>query len=339
MFDKTPATPAAPAEKASAPAHDIVIHAMPREFYGKEASVNENAKPREEVKPIVPPPVPTPPQPQVMKVANLAPPPAHTAPRRSWLGVVAVSVFFIAVLGVGGYFAYVRVMDAQEQQRQAEEAARKAEDERQQLEEDRQKAEEAARQAALTPTPGKDTDSDGLTDIEELLYGTDPREPDSDKDTFLDGNEVFHRYHPLGDAPATLLDTGAVRELTEALYPYTLFYPSTWSVALDRDNLGVTFKSSRQASILVRWEEKSASLTLADWFAAKDTGTDADEMKETLTKLGYYGLVAENDRTAYLDVGDAVVTMVYDLGEKNQIEYLQTFQMMVNSLEVVEVTE
>ena len=80
-------------------------------------------------------------------------------------------------------------------------------------------AEEAAR-AAATPVPGKDTDSDGLTDVEELLYGTNFRDPDSDEDTFLDGNEVFHRYHPLGVAPSTLIDTGAVKIFGDAGYAY-----------------------------------------------------------------------------------------------------------------------
>ena len=48
--------------------------------------------------------------------------------------------------------------------------------------------------------PGTDTDSDGLTDLEEsLIYQTNPRLPDTDRDGFLDGNEVFHLYNPNGE--------------------------------------------------------------------------------------------------------------------------------------------
>lgn len=44
----------------------------------------------------------------------------------------------------------------------------------------------------LTFTTGsKDTDSDGLTDLDEInMYGTDPGNPDSDGDTLLDGDEI-----------------------------------------------------------------------------------------------------------------------------------------------------
>ena len=39
--------------------------------------------------------------------------------------------------------------------------------------------------------PVLDTDSDGLTDADELIYGTDPLNPDTDNDMLWDGDEVF----------------------------------------------------------------------------------------------------------------------------------------------------
>lgn len=45
-----------------------------------------------------------------------------------------------------------------------------------------------------------DTDLDGLTDRDEVkVFKTDPNNPDSDGDTFLDGNEVRAGYDPKGD--------------------------------------------------------------------------------------------------------------------------------------------
>jgi len=43
-----------------------------------------------------------------------------------------------------------------------------------------------------------DTDNDGLTDVDEAKYGTDPLNSDSDGDTYLDGAEVKSGYNPLG---------------------------------------------------------------------------------------------------------------------------------------------
>ena len=44
-----------------------------------------------------------------------------------------------------------------------------------------------------------DSDNDGLDDVEELVvYKTDPKNPDSDFDGYLDGEEVANNYNPLG---------------------------------------------------------------------------------------------------------------------------------------------
>ncbi|MBI1908529.1 hypothetical protein HYS28_03935 [Candidatus Uhrbacteria bacterium] len=252
--------------------------------------------------------------------------------------MVVIAVIAMMIIAAGAYAASVIIASVKEQQRLTELELQRAE---QEAEAERERAEALAEAAAQAEEEAeevaKDTDSDGLTDIEELLYGTNFREPDSDKDSYLDGNEVFHRYHPLGDAPATLLDTGAVKVFEDALYPFTMYYPSSWSTSLDETNMTVAFRSSRQASITVEWEEKPADETLADWYDASHTDRASGDLKEILTKEGYYGLTTADDRTAYLDFGgDAVITLTYDLGSRTQVEYLQTFQMMVNSLTMVE---
>lgn len=43
-----------------------------------------------------------------------------------------------------------------------------------------------------------DTDSDGLSNEEEETYGTDPDNPDTDGDSYPDGQEVKAGYNPLG---------------------------------------------------------------------------------------------------------------------------------------------
>lgn len=44
----------------------------------------------------------------------------------------------------------------------------------------------------------KDTDNDGLSDVMESYYGTNPNKADSDGDGFKDGEEVDNGYNPLG---------------------------------------------------------------------------------------------------------------------------------------------
>lgn len=44
-----------------------------------------------------------------------------------------------------------------------------------------------------------DSDNDGLPDYLEPFYGTDPGNPDTDKDGFKDGEEVEKGYNPAGE--------------------------------------------------------------------------------------------------------------------------------------------
>lgn len=44
-----------------------------------------------------------------------------------------------------------------------------------------------------------DTDSDGLLDIYETIYGSDINQQDTDNDTYKDGEEVINNYSPIGE--------------------------------------------------------------------------------------------------------------------------------------------
>ncbi len=49
-----------------------------------------------------------------------------------------------------------------------------------------------------TIDPKLDSDHDGLTDLQEIAYRTDPYNPDTDGDGYFDGQEVKTGYSPLG---------------------------------------------------------------------------------------------------------------------------------------------
>lgn len=45
----------------------------------------------------------------------------------------------------------------------------------------------------------KDSDNDGLIDVREEFYGTNPYHPDSDGDGYSDGFEILNGYNPMGE--------------------------------------------------------------------------------------------------------------------------------------------
>jgi cytoskeletal protein RodZ len=188
----------------------------------------------------------------------------------------------------------------------------------------------------VTARPGTDSDSDGLTDVEEQsIYGTDPFLPDTDADGFLDGNEVFHRYNPNGTAPGTLEAAGLVKPYNASVavgadpLPYGILYPAVWSLTGD-DPVNIIFESSTSEQIRVTVSAKAAGEALASWLTSQ--GTDPTSFRGSTTKNGLSLLLSEDQLTAYVDGGEKVLTLRYDLGIKGSIDYLQTFQMMLNSL-------
>ncbi len=183
---------------------------------------------------------------------------------------------------------------------------------------------------------GIDTDSDGLTDTEENdLYGTDYRNPDSDNDEFLDGNEVFHRYNPLGNAPVTLLESGLVSRFESEGFSYTTLYPSAWSpVIVGGDTEGIMFNIESGEVIQILVQAKEAEQSLAEWFTTQSPESDPRLVENIVTKNGYQGIRSPDDLTVYLEVNGSVYVISYNLGSKNLIDYRQTFEMMINSFEV-----
>ncbi len=67
------------------------------------------------------------------------------------------------------------------------------------------------------PSPEVDSDHDGLTNAEEMIWGTDPFNPDTDGDGFKDGEEVASGHNPLVPGPDDLLPTTNITEKTSNL--------------------------------------------------------------------------------------------------------------------------
>ncbi len=66
-----------------------------------------------------------------------------------------------------------------------------------------------------------DIDGDGLSNCEEMfIYGTEPLDPDTDQDTYLDGEEVENNYDPLG--PGKLFETSFISNVSQKCLIYKI---------------------------------------------------------------------------------------------------------------------
>lgn len=187
----------------------------------------------------------------------------------------------------------------------------------------------------VLPSGGLDSDSDGLTDIEEPLYGTDPRSPDADLDGFLDGNEVYHLYNPAARSPVRLLDSGLVKSFA-APAGWSVSVPSSWIIGLDiPDGSQATVTTGRGEVMILKIENNATGASLPDWYAARVSGENASSVRPFVTKGGLQGVIAPDRLEALFAWGSKVFTVKYILGGEQFINFRTTFEMMLNSLKLV----
>ncbi len=68
-------------------------------------------------------------------------------------------------------------------------------------------------------TDSRDTDDDGLSDkLEKIIYFTDPLNPDTDRDGYLDGDEVKNGFNPLGSGRLKDTDKDKLPAYAEEIY-------------------------------------------------------------------------------------------------------------------------
>ncbi len=188
----------------------------------------------------------------------------------------------------------------------------------------------------IIAVPGVDTDSDGLTDVEETtVYSTNPRLPDTDSDGFLDGNEVFHRYNPGGTAPGTLLESGLVKEQVGEMNGarYAFYHPSNWVVELDGTEF--VLDTGTGEGLRVSIITKSAQQSLREFVA---TASTSENVRQGTTKNGLLFFQSDDQLTTYIDLNPtvgAVLVVKYETGTNARVDYLQTLQMIINSVQAL----
>ena len=182
--------------------------------------------------------------------------------------------------------------------------------------------------------PGKDSDSDGLTDVEEtIIYKTNPNLPDTDLDGFLDGNEVFHLYNPSAKSPGTLLEAGFVSKTT--IPPNVeLMYPSIWNTQAN-ENLSVSIITSTGETFVVNvisQTQEALEQTILNWIGEQG---GQENVVKTTTKTGKEFYMTQDKRSAIVLIGTNVLSFKYDVSTKTTIDYVLTFQMIINSLQEI----
>ena len=186
-------------------------------------------------------------------------------------------------------------------------------------------------EAPKLPPAGLDSDSDGISDLEEALYGTNPHMADTDGDGFLDGNEVFHLYNPGGRAPGKLLDAKLVTE-SRSDVGWSMYVPVSWTMTIGTNGLSAVIATGHAESFSVAIEDNIQALSIIDWYKQKNPTVPENQIYEYVTKKGYKGITGPDLLTTYIPWGSKVFVFTYLLNGQPFINYRTTYAMMMNSL-------
>ena len=170
-----------------------------------------------------------------------------------------------------------------------------------------------------------DTDNDGLSQEEEVLYSTYADIKDSDRDGFDDGTEIVNLYNPL--VPGQSLRTsGLVSQYNNSIYKYSILRPNAWvSSAVGTDTSEINFLSDSETGefVVVKVEDNTAGQTLNTLKQAFFNGENPDN----------YSLDGQSalrtDKKVLMVTDEYIYMIIYETSGSSH--FATTFEMMLNS--------
>ncbi len=194
-------------------------------------------------------------------------------------------------------------------------------------------------ETVITYASSSDRDKDGLTDVEENLYGTEINKPDTDADGFLDGQELISGYNPKAAGASSLETSGLVNNYENPVFNYQILYPASWLARPTDQSLNeVIFQSNTNEYIQVLVEDNPEQLSLVDWYLSQSPLTNINLLTQETTRKGYDALLSPDKLTYYIKSNsrpDEIYLITYNVGDKTIVNFLTTFKMMVNSFTLI----
>ncbi len=303
-----------------------VIYTIPEQFYGVAAKAQ---LPKETPVATVPAAVPSP------SSAPVAPAPAKNAPvqekgSKKWLLIPALAVVLLAGMGFAVWYF---LKPAPTQPTQPSVTLPTPEPQPQPQPEPQPAPEQPATTTPETPVvsdPSLDSDSDGLTDAEETLYGTGPLNSDTDGDGYSDALEVTNLYNPAGFKPTKLIEAGLVRAFSPADGSFEVLVPTKWTIETAENALFFVNSGDGEGYRVVD-EGNPGSQTLLDWYLTRNPGAVPAQVETFTTKSGLDGVRSPDGTQAYIALNGKIFSLTRVSPEGKKPRFATTFLMFSNS--------
>jgi hypothetical protein len=115
---------------------------------------------------------------------------------------------------------------------------------------------------------------------------------------------------------------------------FELNYPTIWDIELTDEEL--ILDATTGEGFRLTYHQKEPRQPLDEWV---ELWLDLEDETSGVTKNGLVLIQTQDQLTNYIDLGYAVLEFTYDTGIKTRVDYLQTYQMMLNSIRIVSEAE
>lgn len=179
-----------------------------------------------------------------------------------------------------------------------------------------------------------DLDDDGLTDLAEEEFQTDPGSFDTDGDGYPDGLEVFYLYNPKGFEPQRLIDSNLVKVYENFNFSYRVYIPINWAIgSVDQEERQVLFSTLSGENIEVRVFDLRQDEDFSDWFVRVASDQDDADLVDIETRGGFLGKARNDNLVYYFVYNGKVYVFLYHTTEFMVVNYKSVLSLMIRSLD------
>ncbi|HOY55985.1 MAG TPA: hypothetical protein PLH37_00955 [bacterium] len=178
-----------------------------------------------------------------------------------------------------------------------------------------------------------DEDHDGLTDVEENIFGTNIGNGDTDGDSYFDGLEISNLYSPLKGLATRLIDSGLINNWTNQTYNYSVFYPVGFDIRRTDDNADMVsfFATSTEEFFQVLVLDNNENFTdINIWYLQQDQIAQADEI-DNINIGGVKGVLSKDGLNVYVLANNKIFVISYNPGYPVKNNFNATFKMFLKS--------
>lgn len=174
-----------------------------------------------------------------------------------------------------------------------------------------------------------DADSDGLSNDEELILGTDFSSQDSDGDTYNDLSEALNLYDPAGNKK--LINNPNISKYDNKSFGYSVLYPTAWDKNILSDESSAIFSINTNSFIQILVEPNESKMDIGTWYTSRFFNVVSTS--SIFKKSGFSGVYSDDGLALYLtdENKNNIYTILYSLPEGQPQRHKNLFQIIVNS--------